>query len=46
MAAHDTAERLFGHEFTAAYLAVKDIELSHFHNQITAWERQYLTTLA
>jgi glutamine synthetase len=46
MAAHDTAKRLFGQEFTDAYLAVKDIELSHYHNQITAWERQYLTTLA
>jgi glutamine synthetase len=46
MAAHDTAKRLFGQAFTDAYLAVKDIELSHYHNQITAWERQYLTTLA
>ncbi|MBV8679012.1 MAG: glutamine synthetase [Aquitalea sp.] len=46
MAAHDTAERLFGGEFSRAYLAVKEVELSHFHNQITPWERQYLATLS
>jgi len=46
MAAHDTAERLFGGEFSRAYLAVKEVELSHFHNQITPWERQFLATLS
>nr|WP_240314944.1 glutamine synthetase [Chromobacterium haemolyticum] len=46
MAGGDAAKRLFGAEFSAAYLAVKEVELSHYHSQITPWERQYLGLLA
>ncbi|HJV07340.1 MAG TPA: glutamine synthetase family protein [Chromobacteriaceae bacterium] len=46
MASHSTAEELFGAEFSQAYLAVKAVELEHFHNQITPWERHYLQVLA
>lgn len=46
MQASDSAQRLFGEEFSLAYAAVKEVELQHFHGEITAWERRYLATLA
>lgn len=46
MAGGDAAAQLFGAEFSAAYLAVKEVELTHYHSQITPWERQYLGLLA
>ncbi|MGL6070770.1 glutamine synthetase family protein [Craterilacuibacter sp.] len=46
MEAHGTAEALFGGEFARAYVAVKELELTHFHSEITPWERRYLAMLA
>nr|WP_199066119.1 glutamine synthetase family protein [Chromobacterium sp. ASV5] len=46
MRAGDAAEQLFGAEFSQAYLAVKEVELAHYHSQVTPWERQYLGLLA
>ncbi len=46
MAAQPTAQALFGGEFARAYVAVKALELSSFHGEITPWERRYLATLA
>lgn len=37
-----TAERLFGTEFTRAFIASKEMELASFYNEITPWERRYL----
>lgn len=46
MGAHDTASELFGTEFTRAYLAVKEVELSDYHGEISPWERRHLALLA
>ena len=37
---------LFGDAFAAAYAAVKEVELTSFQSEISAWERRYLATLA
>ncbi len=42
----DSVSRLFGEAFSLAYAAVKEVELQHFHGEITPWERRYLSLLA
>ncbi|MEO9385003.1 glutamine synthetase family protein [Chromobacterium phragmitis] len=36
------AESLFGADFSRGYLAVKEVELTDYHRQVSTWERQYL----
>ncbi|WP_024301089.1 glutamine synthetase family protein [Pseudogulbenkiania sp. MAI-1] len=46
MAAAPSAWQLFGEEFVRAYLAVKELELADYHQQVTPWERRHLGLLA
>ena len=39
------ARRLLGDEFVNAFVAVKELELDSFLNEITPWERRYLAAL-
>jgi glutamine synthetase len=42
MASSHHAPRLLGERFVQGFLSVKALELDHFLNEISAWERRYL----
>ncbi|MCB6184844.1 glutamine synthetase family protein [Leeia sp. TBRC 13508] len=42
MRSSNTSTKCFGEEFTRAYIASKEVELTNYYQEISSWERRYL----